>query len=158
MDNLNKALNSLAKKYEILGEYYIQIGVISAETKRKTIIDVGLTNAELMYIHENGSAFNNLPARPVLEKTIKYAKTTLLDKTLKNCIDGITHGWDRQQIEDELNKLCMRMQNYARKGMLRNELGLAPNKPSTIKRKGSDVPLVDTGQLARSITCQLVRK
>ena len=34
----------------------------------------------------------------------------------------------------------------------------APNKPNTIAQKGSDKPLIDTAQLRRSITSDVVKK
>ena len=40
---------------ESLSKYSIEIGVISEDTGRKETVSYGITNAELMQIHENGS-------------------------------------------------------------------------------------------------------
>lgn len=146
---------SFRKYLASIPEYQIQIGVFSMKTKRKTTYGVGITNAELMFIHENGSPLHHLPARPVLKMTIKYGNTLIknvMQKALKAySTNGITG------LENELNKLCIRMENYAREIIYSNDGRLAPNAPSVAARKKGNHPLFDTGQLARSITCKLVR-
>lgn len=140
-----------------LNEYEIEIGVISKNTKRK--ISIGITNAELMYIHENGSPLNHIPARPVLDMTISYTNKYLLENVVNKCIDGVINkGWKQNDIEVELKKLCIRMENYARNIIYSNDGRLAPNSPRVAAKKKGNHPLFDTGQLARSITCRLVNK
>lgn len=143
---------------EMLNNYTIEVGVISGESKERKLVSFGLTNAELMFIHENGSPVRNIPARPALQKTIEHARDEMIDEFLNNCFDKIANdSWNNSMLEKELGRLCIRIQNYAQQGLLSNSLGLAPNKQSTVSRKGSDIPLVDTGQLARSITCRFVK-
>lgn len=152
MDNVSTLLTNI---FDSIPRYVIQIGVFSTKTKRKTTYNVGITNAELMFIHENGSPLHHLPARPVLKMTIEYGNTlikSVMQKALKAyASNGITG------LENELNKLCIRMENYAREIIYSNDGRLAPNAPSVAARKKGNHPLFDTGQLARSITCKLVR-
>lgn len=111
-----------------------------------------------MFIHENGSPLNNIPARPVLQMTIDYANKHLLKSTIDKCIDiCVNTGANESLIEQELNKLAIKIENYARKLIYSNDGRLAPNAPSTIARKGDNHPLFDTGQLARSIVCRVVK-
>lgn len=145
----------LRKYLASIPEYQIQIGVFSTKTKRKTTYNVGITNAELMFIHENGSPLHHLPARPVLKMTIEYGNTlikSVMQKALKAYVEVGEQG-----LEKELNKMCVRMENYAREIIYSNDGRLAPNAPSVAARKKGNHPLFDTGQLARSITCRLVR-
>ena len=145
----------LRKYLASIPEYQIQIGVFSTKTKRKTTYNVGITNAELMFIHENGSPLHHLPARPVLKMTIEYGNTlikSVMQKALKAYVEVGEQG-----LEKELNKMCVRMENYAREIIYSNDGRLAPNAPSVAARKKGNHPLFDTGQLARSITCKLVR-
>lgn len=156
--NLQDVAKDLEKAINSLGSYAIEIGVFSPETGRKEKVKVGITNAELMFIHENGSPLHHIPSRPVLQLTINYANRELLSKTIDKAIKAyFDSNFERKAFEDELNKLCMRMEKTARKIIYSNEGILAPNAPSTIKAKGDNHPLFDTGQLARSITCKLVR-
>lgn len=145
----------LRKYLASIPEYQIQIGVFSTKTKRKTTYNVGITNAELMFIHENGSPLHHLPARPVLKMTIQYGNT-LLAKTMTNALKAFTETGIKG-LEQELNKLCIRMENYAREIIYTNDGRLEPNAPSVARRKKGNHPLFDTGQLARSITCKLVQ-
>ena len=143
-----------------LSNYYIEIGVISEKTGRKDDkISVGITNAELMNIQENGSPSRNIPSRPILDITIRWAEKNLMPKTLNKIIDGIIYqGWSSSDVEKELNKMCIRMQNYAYESIYDNNGILAPNSQKVAARKKGNHPLFDTGQLARSITCRLVNK
>ena len=155
--NFELAFKNELEIIDKLNEYEIEIGVISKNTKRK--ISVGITNAELMYIHENGSPLRNIPERPVLDMTISYTNKELLDDVINRCIDGaLNKAWKQKDIEKELKKLCIRMENYAREIIYSNDGRLAPNSPRVAARKKGNHPLFDTGQLARSITCRLVNK
>lgn len=140
-------------------QYLIQIGVFTVNSKRKTsrkqVVNVGITNAELMFIHENGSPLRKIPARPVLRMTIDWANTQIQKVMQKAAQAYLQHG--EQACETELKKFCLRMENYARDIIYKNDGRLAPNAPSVAKAKGGNHPLFNTGQLARSITCQLVK-
>lgn len=141
---------------ESLSKYSIEIGVISEDTGRKETISYGITNAELMQIHENGSPIKNIPARPVLDLTIMWTEQHLIKKVLDNIIEGVfERNWSKVEIERELSRMCIRMENHAREIIYDNDGTLAPNSPQVAKRKKGNHPLFDTGQLARSITCRL---
>lgn len=114
----------------------------------------GVTNAEIMFIMEYGSKTKDIPSRPVLEKTIEYAKKELLENAVVEGLKNYVISGKISDFEKSLEKMCIRMENYAKTGIRRNTLGLEPNKPYTIEKKGSNVPLLDTGQLANSIRCK----
>ncbi len=156
MADLLRRLATEKRLLDSLSEYVILIGVVQKDTTRKKVVaSVGLTNAELMFIHENGSPMRHIPARPVLEMTIKHTVDEMFDETLNTCVEGILEGWSQTDVEKELKKLCMRMETYARKIIYDNDGRLAPNAPSVAAKKKGNHPLFDTGQLARSITCEL---
>ena len=77
-------MDELLEKFTSIPIYYIEIGVFVEGGKRKKdtgkskkpidVVKLGINNAELMYIHENGSPLNHIPKRPVLKMTIDYAK------------------------------------------------------------------------------------
>ena len=147
-------IDDIEKYFEILPLYQVELGVISAHKDRKK--EEGVTNAELMYIHENGSPLQNIPSRPVLKMSLKYAEENLLSKAIDKCIKNyIDNNFDKIGIETELNRLCMRIENFAREIIYSNDGRLVPNSPAVSAAKGGNHPLFDTGQLARSITCRL---
>lgn len=156
----------MAKNYDVdlmsafskLPEYIVEIGVIEQHSKRKQKVNVGLTNAQIMFINENGSPINKIPARPVLQMTIDWTNKNILNKYISKAIEEYIKTLNVDDYERELKKLCVQMEKYARDLIYKYPgNGLTPNAPSTIKRKGYDHPLFNTGQLARSITCQLVK-
>ena len=70
MADLLRRLETEKRLLDSLSEYVILIGVVQKDTTRKKVVaSVGLTNAELMFIHENGSPMRHIPARPDLENT-----------------------------------------------------------------------------------------
>lgn len=149
-------LEELKENLKHLPHYVIEIGVVDQSSKRKETATLGITNAQIMFINENGSPARHIPSRPVLAMTIEWANTNLLRPTMSRFYDILlSSNFNYELAEQELNKMCMRMQTYARKIIYSNDGRLAPNAPSTIAKKGDNHPLFDTGQLARSITCIL---
>lgn len=151
-------MNEIYEAVKELPTYYIEIGVFEAKTKRKETVKVGLTNAELMFTHENGSPLRHIPARPVLQMTLNYANRYLVKQTINKAIDAyLASDCNKSELEKVLKQLCMRMENYARDIIYKNDGRLAPNAPSVAAKKKGNHPLFDTGQLARSITCRLIK-
>lgn len=148
----------IKKELTALEGYVIELGVFDANSGRTDKARIGVNNAELMYIHENGSPLQHIPARPVLQMTIDYAKTSLLPKAVDKATNAYLATENIKDFENELTKLCIQIEKYARKIIYSNDGRLAPNAPRTIARKGDNHPLFDTGQLARSITCQWSKK
>ena len=161
-------MDSIFEKFREIPTYYIEIGVFSedgerqkdADKKTKDVIRLGVNNAELMYIHENGSPINRIPARPVLQMTINQAKKEWLENAIMRAINAyVRSGFNIKEYEKELKNLCMKMENYARDIIYLNDGRLVANSPSTIRGK-KDIgnhPLFRTGQLARSISCRLIK-
>lgn len=143
------------EKLLTLPSYVIEIGVFVDNKSRK--VEIGITNAELMFIHEYGSPLRHIPARPVLQMTIDYAKEQLETAVYKAMSKYIKSGFQIAEYEKELNRFALRLQNYARKIIYSNDGRLKPNAKSTIRKKGDNHPLFDTGQLARSITARVVK-
>lgn len=163
-DLANSILSSLQKELEepIVGHYIIELGVFTGQSYRrdedKNLKFEGLNNAELMFIHENGAPTRNIPDRPVLDMTLKWAKDNIIPETLNRCYENLHKGnWTKDDIERELKIMCQRIQQYARDIIYINDGRLKANKPATIERKGENHPLFDTGQLARSIRCRLIK-
>ena len=183
MANLGYVVKSFVEErvyayFDKIPKYVIEIGVFSndkdntrteyetytkkdgTEGKRKVKgnvkgqwLESDITNAQIMFIMENGSLPNHIPPRPVLQKTIDYAKRHLVNDAVSEGVQRYLLTHNIKDFENALEKMCIRMENYAKKGIRRKELDLAPNSPYTIKLKGSDIPLLDTGQLANSIKC-----
>ncbi len=110
-----------------------------------------VTNAELLFIHEHGSPINNIPARQVLDPSIKadgnrQAISNEVSASVKAALTG-----DKEKAEQKMLRAALAGQNAARKWFTDGRNGWAPNAKATIKRKGSDRPLIDTGAMRASI-------
>lgn len=105
-----------------------------------------------LYLHSKGSPEWQVPPRPIIEP-------------------AITASGNREKIEAELKeaakaalagKKALMMNFFKRAGLTAQNLVKAwftdprnhwpPNSPATIKRKGSDKPLIDTGAMRNAIT------
>lgn len=163
MSLINDTISMIEEKINSLPNYQFEVGVFVEDKEREETVYVekvriGVTNAELMYIHENGSPLQNIPSRPVLKMTADYVTKNWLAICVRNSIyKYIESGFDIKIYERELNKWCTRIENYAREIIYSNDGRLLPNSPKVAAKKGGNHPLFDTSQLARSITCTLVK-
>lgn len=141
-----------SKAMKFMKENSVYVGIPQEETTRD---EDGITNAELLYIHTNGSPKNNIPARPVIEPAIKN-DTERLTSMMKKASRLVFEG-NKQEAIRQLKLVGMRGQNISRAWFVNPENGWPPNSPRTYRRKlakGSTdpKPLIDTGELRKSIT------
>lgn len=88
----------------------------------------------------------NIPARPWLEPGVASGT----DEILKTIQDGVEQGKDMDAILETVGLVAA--------GAVRvymTELKTPPNAPSTIRKKGSANPLIDTGAMRQSVTHQV---
>ena len=140
-------------------QYLLEVGVPSDKKERD---DEGVTNAELMFFHENGAPLRNIPKRPVLAISIDYIERMgVLNKNLGKAIDIYFKSNKIEDFEKQLNILASKTENVAREIIYQNQGVLKPNAPSTIRKKGENYPLFDSSHLegihlARSIIARIV--
>jgi len=111
-----------------------------------------VNNAQLMYIHTHGSPARRIPARPVIEPAIaadgnRQAIAAQLKQAVKAQMDGNSPAAIRH-----MRLAGTEGASAAKRWFVDPRNNWAPNAPGTIRRKGSDRPLIDTGALRRSIT------
>ena len=137
------------RQIKVFDGYAVEIGVFESENVRDK---TSVTNAQLMYLHENGAPAKNIPPRPVLRLSIDYLSSTLWPKTREYILDRIFKDhWGQAEIEKELMQMCKRLRSYAKYKVIGEGKMLAKLK----HRKG--IPLKDTGDLQRSIRCVLLK-
>lgn len=152
-DNMGQLLKGL----KFTKNNYVLVGIPQKKTKRK---GEPITNAELLFIHTNGSPINNVPARPVIEPAIKEDKDRL-SKMLKVAAVEAMNGEEEKAVQ-QLQLTGMRAQNVCRAWFVNAKNNWPPNSPSVTARKrkkGSTAPrpLIDTGELRKSITYVVVK-
>lgn len=121
----------------------------AAKLKQAATTDV--TNAELLFIHTNGSPARHIPARPVLQPAVEAEDNK---KKISNEISAsikATLSGDKEVAEQKMLRAAIAGQSAAQKWFTDPRNNWAKNAPSTIKAKGSDRPLIDTGALRAAI-------
>lgn len=116
----------------------------------------GLTNAELGVIHEFGSATRNIPPRSFLRMPIETKGKEIVQLLAgKETRELIKKG----ELLSVFTLLGIKGEEIVQRAFETKGFGQwPPNKPATVDRKGSSAPLIDTGQLRRSITSDVVKK
>lgn len=138
------------KAVSILTRTKVLVGVPAAKAERQIDDDHGaprhINNAALAYIHDNGAPEANIPARPFMQPGIENAKDAIV-KGMRRAGDVALAGGE---IEKDLTRVGLIAQSAIQEKI--TDGPFVPLKPATIKRKGSDRPLIDTGQMRRSIS------
>ncbi len=129
------------KKHEVL------VGITQEKSSRE---GGKVTNAELLFIHTNGSPVKGIPARPVLQPAIKNDKERV-GEMLGKAVDAATSG-NKEQIVPALERAGQYGENVCKAWFTNPSNGWKPNSEETIKRKKSSRSLIDTAEMRKSIT------
>ena len=138
-------------------KYFCETEVVVGITQDSDVGRGGITNAQLLYLHEHGIPSHNVPARPAL-------KPALRDRDVQSKIAALmTRGMTAALLTGNKD-LCEQM--YEKAGMLGRDAvkkyivdGIPPpNSPETVARKGSSTPLIDKGSMLNSITYEVRKK
>lgn len=117
----------------------VVVGVLGSAGESEVIIAA---------VHEFGSQDGHIPQRSYLRSTIDDRRGEifdLLELQLKKSKPEVAAG-----------RIGMQVVSMVRE-RIRDRISPAL-KPATIKRKGSDIPLIDTGRLLQSITSEVRAK
>ena len=131
---------------------YVKAGVLGSKATQPH--PGQMDNVTLALIHEFGTRNGHIPARPFIRGTFEEFKPSYIE-TLTVLLGGVYKG--KMTIPRALGLLGLKMAADMKKTVTQGDI-LAPNADSTIKAKGSSRPLVDTGQLVRSVSHEVVIK
>ena len=144
---IKRAFKKLAKKY---GSSYAEVGVVenSVGVDRRTGKAKEISVAEEAALNEYGAPDQNIPPRPFMQLTIannKDAWSSALESLLKS----------KMPTDRALEAVAI-LARDAVKATISSGNGLLPNSPATVKIKGRNQPLVDFGDLLKSISYQMI--
>lgn len=147
-----------------LTDVQVMVGIPATRNSRK---GEPITNAALGYLHEHGSPVRNLPARPFLVPGVQNAQDKIASRLGKATVAAVEGK--RDVMFRQLNSAGMEAMNSVRRKI--TEGPFAPLAPSTMRERlrklygttaltqdqidqgFKDIrPLIDTGQLRRSVT------
>ena len=151
MTELNKFVKTLNE-----GKFVVRVGIMGNKAAN---IHKGskMTNADIGAIHEFGSYSDKIPARSFLRMPLFQKSKQIINEVGKRALSWLLKG-NKKQILIELGKSC--------EGVIQDAFNSGgfgswiPLKETTIKRKiGQNTqPLINTSQLRRSITSQVIKK
>lgn len=110
----------------------------------------GYSAAYEAYVHEHGSPLFRVPPRPVLEPAIEYKENQ--EQIVELMKDTVNVALEGGNIQPELEKVGTRGRNAAQDWFRNPANNWAENAKSTIKKKGSENPLIDSEEFRKSIS------
>lgn len=114
---------------------------------KAAVAKVLATLAQIGAAHEFGVPKLGIPERPWLRPGIRSGTEDYIRLNRRNIIRIMKGEMTGAQALQQLGAMAVgKVQKYIRNGVF------APLKAATIRRKGSDKPLIDTGQMMQSIT------
>lgn len=126
----------------------IRVGVLSSATRED-----GADMVVIAAVHEFGSPSIGVPERSFIRSGIREERDSLVK--LLNVVARSIVG-EKMTVDEGLGRLGLWAQTVVRKKIISGTI-TPPLAASTIARKGSDKPLIDTGQLVNSITWEIAK-
>lgn len=137
---------------------YVKVGVLGDDASRDdegiNNAELGINNAELGMIQEFGSVSKNIPPRsflrmPLEKKSEDFKKVASTEAFKKSVENG--------DLDTALQLIGFKAEEIVNDAFVSSGFGeWAANAPSTVEQKGSSKPLIDTSQLRRAISSEVV--
>lgn len=139
-------VKGLLERIAALGDPKVYIGIPSSTNARQGASN----NATIAAVHEMGAPSRGIPARPFLIPTMqnnadKY--TMLMAQGFRNALQ------DKEKAAEVYEKIGLVASSDVKDYIVSGQF--VPLKQSTIDRKGSSKPLIDTGELRNSISYEV---
>lgn len=114
-----------------------------------------LSNVDIGLIHEKGSKSGKIPRRSFLEVPLTTKMPALMSKIGNELLKGLSAG----NIQVAYAKLASIAEGVVLRAFNSSGYGTwQANSPSTVARKHSSRPLIDTAQLRQSIASRVITK
>lgn len=112
-----------------------------------------LTQGQLLAIHEYGDPSRGIPERSVLRSTLREQRARALDMLTSEVQAHLAN--EKIPVEKFFARIALLLEAEVKRKFGSSEL--APNTRATIKAKGSAKPLIDSGELRRSIEGKVIK-
>ena len=145
-DRLTPEGRRFMQQIKELSELEVRIGFQQGEAQE----DDGTDICDIAAWNELGTA--NIPSRPFLRKSVDENEQAIND-FLKDEMAMLKNGTSAEQILKEIG--------IFQKGLIQEKIrngDYVPNAVSTIRKKGSAQPLIDTGRMRQSVNYVIKKK
>lgn len=150
--------NKLVKRLASASAMRVHVGVLAGAGGETVHPDSGLTMIELAAIHEFGSPAAGIPERSFIRATANRDDVTKkLGVLAKRLTAQMAEG--KRALPQALGLMGLFLVTEIKRTIVQRKTegpDTQANAPSTIARKGSTTPLVDTGRLINAITWLIV--
>lgn len=139
----------------------VKVGILGGKAKEKRKTDGGevVTNAQIGFINEFGRLQGKpkIPARSFLNMPLRLYLAEFLKRHSGMTGKELEKAIQRGEAEKLATKLGLIAEEVVQTAFATRGFGnWAPNAPMTVEKKGSDSPLIDTGELRRSISSEVI--
>ena len=141
---MGQGFTAMVSKVQAMTKKEVLVGIPQAEAQRPGDGDM-VNNAELLYIHTHGVR------TPAMRASMQQSINAGMKYSAAHSLYVQTHG-SLAGAERGLELAGMVAQNAARAWFENPKNKWPPNSARTIKAKGSNSPLIDTGEMRKSIT------
>lgn len=128
-----------------------KIGVKVGITEENNTSESGANIAEYAAYNEEGT--ENIPSRPFIRSWVDNNKEQI-NKMMDSAFNHIVSG--QWTAEDAMKRIGEFGASGIRKNIAKGSF--EPNAESTIKRKGSSRPLIDSGDMRRAVSYEVTKK
>lgn len=150
-DIITGAGKEFFKQIEELKKNQVRIGYQRGKNGKKDETGKEVDYCDIALFNELGTS-NGIPSRPFLRDSVDK-NASKIDSACKAALRTISKGGTAGDILKKLGNM--------QKGIVRQTIvsgGFQANAPSTIKKKGSDKPLIDSGGLRKFVDFAVVKK
>jgi hypothetical protein len=132
----DKAWRRIVTSINGAAKLHVKVGIIGDET-----------NATIATVHEYGSPANNIPERSFMRSTLTNERVKI-GRLQAKAVAAVVAGKISARLA--LDKIGAYVAGAMQANVVNGDF--APLAPATIKAKGSDKPLIDTGQMVGAIS------
>lgn len=144
--------DEIVSQMKAMGDLQLRVGVLAAKGGDRTHPNSKLTVCDIAVISEFGSSDGRIPARAPIQQTLREHRKEIIARQAKVAKRVIESGADPRRELLELGGMIARRI----RDTIDDRLD-PPNAPLTIARKGSDIPLIDTGLLRAAYGCDVIK-
>jgi hypothetical protein len=150
----DKGMAAMFERAQQIKEAYVKVGVLADDEKGGMHYPGGdLTVAEVAAVNEYGTQDGRIPARSFLRSTFEARREELAEMG-REFIEKVVDG--KLDLAIALGRMGAWLAGKVKRAITDGD-GIPPeNRPSTVRKKGSSRPLVDTGRMLAAITWSVI--
>lgn len=150
-DKTTAAGEKFLKELQELSQMQVRVGFQRGKKHKEKGKRAGADLVDIALYNELGT--DTIPSRPFLAQTVDQQGEAIKQASAEMVVQVVEGKMKGKQA---LKNIGVLVKGAVQHQMVEGEF--VPNAPSTVQRKGSDKPLIDTGQLRQGVSYQICRK